>query len=136
MDLTYLMDLVNAKVNDDARRAGVVSLGTLRSALAVLPPDLPVVIDGGGSPGELDSYRGYYERLAFDPSGEATTAAAVIASLDAADGETYQGYKGGDYDMGGHTFLHVASYGDCGPCVVGLRVEADRAVIETKDEEW
>lgn len=136
MDPTYLMDLVNAKVNDDARRGGVLTLGCLRSALAVLPPDLPVVIDRGGSPGDLDSYRGYYERLAFDPSGPAITTAEVIAALDAADGGVYHGYKGGAYDMDAHTFLHVAPYGDCGPFVAGLRVEADRAVIVTKDEEW
>jgi hypothetical protein len=136
MDLTHLMDLVNAKVNDDARRSGVMTLGALRDALHQLPPDTPVVIDSGGSPGPVSSYRGYYERLAFEPTDTPVTAAEVVATLNAADGETFQGYKGGDCDMDVYTFLHVASYGDCGPRVVGLRAEADRVVIETKNEEW
>jgi len=136
MNLDFLMDLVNAKCNEDARRAGVMTLGGLRSTLATLPPETPVVIDKGGAPGSLDSYRGYYERLAFAADGGSTTAREVIASLDAADGKTFRGYKGGDYEMDSYTFLHIAPYGSTGPQVVGLHIEDDCAVIDTKDEEW
>lgn len=136
MDLNDLMTLVNAKINDDARKSGVMTLGALRDMLKLLPPKTPVDLDVGGSPGSADSYRGYYERLALEPTTDHATAADVIDILNRADGATLQGYKGGYYDMDSSTFLHVAHYGDCGPQVVGLRVEGDRAVIETKDEEF
>lgn len=136
MEINKLMGLVNAKINDDARRSGVMTLGALSGMLRLLPGDMPIALEGGGHPGAVDSYRGYYERLAFEPTNEPTTVAYVLTVLDEADGETFEGYKGGDYTMGAHTFLHVAHYGDCGPQVVGLRVEADRAVLETKEEEF
>lgn len=136
MNLDYLMELVNAKCNDDARRAGVMTLGGLRSTLALLPPEMPVATDRSGSIGGACSYRGYYERLALEPTNGSATAADVIAILDAADGATYEGYKGGSYRMDSSTFLHVAGYGDCGPYVASLRVESDRAVIETAEEQW
>lgn len=135
MNIENLMELVNAKINDDARRSGVMTLGALRAALNVLPPDSPVTVDAGGSVGNLDSYRGYYERLAFEPSASPTTAAAVLAALDYADGETFQGYKGGDYEMGPHTFLHLAYYGETGTQITGLHLDAGgTAVIETAEE--
>lgn len=167
MDIDTLMDLVNAKINDDARRSGVLTLGAVRDALAAMPPDLPVVIDNGGTPGGLTSYRGHYERLAITPASKGHTETALIGggpafyslfighyqpgasrvtiatpctvaglvqALDLADGEDFEGYKGGQFAMGRHTFMHVANYGNCGRAVVGLRVDADRVVIETAEE--
>lgn len=136
MNLDYLMELVNAKVNDDARRAGVWSLGSLRTALAAFPPETPVVVDVGGSPSAIDSYRGYYDRLALETTDATRTAAEVIALLDGAEGETFYGYKGGEYDMDASTFVHVAPHGDCGPYVSGVRVEDESVVIETEEEVW
>ena len=135
MNIDVLTALVNAEINDNARRNGVMTLAGLRAMLALLPADMLVSFDSGGYPTEPHSYRGYYERLALQPVGGPTTAADVIALLNVADGETYQGYKGGDFTMGGHTFLHMAHYGYCGPQIVGLRVEDDQAVIETREEE-
>jgi hypothetical protein len=136
MDIENLMGLVNAQINDDARRSGVITLGALRMGLKQVPSDLPVVIEDGRSLGRLTSYRGYYERLSFCPTDEQSTVAAVLQRLDAADGDTFKGYKGGDFYMDSGTFLHVADYGDCGPYVSDLRVEADKVVIETTEEVW
>ena len=171
MNVEYLMELVNAKCNDDARRAGVMTLGALRDGLAVLPRELPVFLVGGDTPRALSSYRGYYERLAIEPNagypthnetgvrggGESfqsdhwglyepgisditiaspCTVGDMIAALDLADGERFEGYKGGQFTMDRSTFMHVAEYGTCGHFVFALRVEADRVVIETKEEEF
>lgn len=179
MNIDTIMELVNAKCNDDARRAGVMTLGQLRDGLSVLPPDTPVYLDTGDEPHALSSYRGYYERLAIEPrfaiipelalpphtetalvdggpgfdseffpggrydpaNSEVTiahpcTAAELIKALDIADGNEFEGYKGGQYLMDKHTFMHVASNGTTGPFVSALRVEADRVLIETKPEEF
>ena len=173
MDVKNLMDLINAKCNDDARRAGVMTLGGLRDGLAVLPPDTPVFLPDGDTPYSLSSYRGYYERLAIEPSkdypphsktvlnegGEGSdmseygmgwyqpgcpdvdiaapcTTGELIKALDLADGERFEGYKGGQNVMDRYTFMHVAGWGDYGPFVSALRVETDRVVIETAEEEF
>lgn len=134
--VSLLMAQVNAKVTEDALRAGVMTLGSLRTALSLLPPSMPVEFDGGGSPADIDSYRGYYERLALSSRTEPTTAGGVIALLDTVDGETLQGYKGGDFYMDAGTFIHAAEYGCTGPQIVGLHIDGDKAVIETAEEIW
>lgn len=163
MGIDRIMTFVNAKTNDDARRAGIATLGSLRDALAEMPPALAVVIDNGWEPGGLTSYRGYYERLAITPAdgrqGSETvlidggptyddyqagvqgvtiatpcTVADLLHALNLADGEEFEGYKGGQFPMGRYTFMHVAEYGDCGRAVSGVRMDADRAVIETFEE--
>lgn len=168
MDIDKMLELVHAKVNDDARRTGVMELGTLRTALSRCGHKLPVVIDTGGSPSALSSYRGYYDRLAIEVDGSNAetkivgevgtthipgfgslehgrdevsiktpcTVGDMLAALDLADGETFEGYKGGAYLMDEHTFLHVAQYGDCGRYVSGLRDIGGRVVIETAEEVW
>jgi hypothetical protein len=85
--------------------------------------------------GELDSYRGYYSDLAFEPSESGETVASLLNRCQAAMGEVFQGYKGGDYVMGRNTPLWIANYGSCGPRLMAL-VEKDSALVpETKDAE-
>lgn len=68
---------------------------------------------GHADVGNLNSYRGYYERLAlsFDGHGGETVETLLKLCL-AADGATFEGYKGGRYKMSRDSLLHVASYGD------------------------
>lgn len=171
MNVRALMELVNAQSNDRARRDGIMTLGVLRDGLAVLPPESPVYLADGDTPRELSSYRGYYERLAIEPSesypppdetrldgggpgfessilgyyqpgasgvriAAPCTAAELIKALNLADGQDFEGYKGGQFTMNDDTFMHVAANGDIGPYISALRVEADRVVIETTAEEW
>jgi hypothetical protein len=168
--MEFFMDLVKAKTNDDARRAGAMTLGELRTALAALPPETRVLLEDGATPGALSSYRGYYDRLAIEPSRDEhardetvlvgggpgfdsefighyqpgadevliaapCTAAEMVKALDLADGEQFEGYKGGQFAMDRHTFLHVAEYSRTGRYVCGLRDETDSAVIETAEED-
>ena len=59
------------------------------------------------------SYRGYYDELAFEPCGE-TTVGEMLEAAQSAVGETYQGWKGGDFLMNDWTPVHLAHMGDCG----------------------
>ena len=155
-------DAVKAMSDSSAQSQGIKTLGEIRAALKMLPPETPVVCDNGEPPTALASYRGYYERLAIGTdarfpkretkahrSAEAfgsgthdvtiaapATAAEVIKALDLADGDDFEGYKGGQFDMHAGTYLHLAEYGDCGRAVVGVRLDGDTAVIETAEEEW
>lgn len=63
--------------------------------------------------GKPDSYRGYYDQLAF-PLKPNVTVGEMLEWAQEAVGKTYQGYKGGDFTMDKDTYVHVAAWGDCG----------------------
>lgn len=48
------------------------------------------------------SYRGDYMELAFEPTANVTVG-AMLADARSARGATYQGHKGGEFTMHGHT---------------------------------
>jgi hypothetical protein len=52
------------------------------------------------------SYRGYYDRLGVEWTGDITIG-TMIYTLRGAIGETYQGWKGGDYTMDESTEVHA-----------------------------
>lgn len=62
---------------------------------------------GFGAP---DSYRGYYEDLAFAPA-QNVTFGSMLENARYAMGRTFQGYKGGDFTMGEFTDCWIAEYG-------------------------
>jgi hypothetical protein len=59
------------------------------------------------------SYRGYYECLAFEPA-ENVTVGSMLECAKGALGETFEGYKGGDYTMKEYTNIYLAEYGKTG----------------------
>jgi hypothetical protein len=79
-------------------------------------------------PTALASWRGSYDELAlgFEEDGESRTLGEFIEMLKCADGETYTGYKGGEFVMSRHTPVWVANYGNSG----------DTAIVDVRDEEW
>lgn len=83
-------------------------LGELISLLERMPQDM-VVENGFGSP---HSYRGFYEQLAFEPERNVTVA-SMLSHAKSALGQTFEGYKGGDYLMDKKALCHVAEYGCC-----------------------
>ncbi len=86
-----------------------MTLIDLIQTLEQYPPD-KVVPHGFGRP---HSYRGYYDQLAFEPM-QNVTVGAMLADAKSALGQTFQGYKGGDYEMGEWTEVWLAHYGQCG----------------------
>lgn len=59
------------------------------------------------------SYRGYYDQLAFEPK-RSVTIGSMLKCAQQAIGQTFEGYKGGDYTMGEHTDVYLAEYGSTG----------------------
>lgn len=63
--------------------------------------------------GKPNSYRGFYEQLAF-PLERNVSAGEMLANAKEAVGATYHGYKGGEFKMGLDTYVNIAGYGHCG----------------------
>jgi hypothetical protein len=84
-------------------------------------------------PGDLMSYRGFYEDLAVEPveDGERTVA-DFLKACEAAVGATYCGYKGGKYTMNANATVWVSRYGDAtGTDIRGFHDEGYEVVILT-----
>ena len=103
-----------------------LTLGELIKFLETQPSDL--LVEGLG---ELDSYRGYYRDLAFEPVTTQRSAEDLLVECQSAMGKVFEGYKGGDYLMGENTPLWVANYGSCGTRLMGVDDSGD---IQTSDE--
>lgn len=86
-----------------------MNLGELIEWLEKQDPDT-VVKDGFGTP---HSDRGDYSELAFKPV-EKTTFGEMLKNARAADGATFYGWKGGEFEMGEWTPVHIGEYGECG----------------------
>lgn len=82
------------------------TIGELISYLEKLDPK-HVVENGFGAP---DSYRGYYDDVAFAPE-ENTTVGEMLKHAKAAIGPTFTGYKGGEYVYDKNTDAWLAQYG-------------------------
>ena len=98
-------------------------------------PETTVRFDFGRlKPRELDSYRGYYDQLALGwwESEKDVTVAELLVECRKAVGNTFDGYKGGEYKMTLSTPLWVANYGDChDTAIVGVVDAGWQVVIET-----
>lgn len=70
------------------------------------------------------SYRGSYDNLAVEPCGE-TSVTEMMDCLANAIGETFTGYKGGDFTMSGSEELFLAYEGSCGSRIEGYKCTTD-----------
>lgn len=129
MNIDDLFPGFKQSVIDDAVSAGCFTLGMCIRALQDLPPETPLATPCG----ELLSYRGYYDHLAIQPTGDIDTAGKLLAECNRADGRVYEGYKGGDYRMGLETPVWFSEWGTTGPAVSGFRVVGGKLVIDTKE---
>lgn len=94
----------------------MTTLGELISTLKRKNLDASVKFDFGGFvPDGIDSYRGYYEQLAigYKPGKEKVSIADLIKLCEDANGETFAGWKGGEYTMDDDTPVWVANRGKC-----------------------
>jgi hypothetical protein len=91
-----------------------VNLGDIIDAFAKLDPTavLPIGLH------EPHSYRGYYHELAFEACTDATVS-DILDELNSAVGETFEGYKGGDYRMDRYSQVWIAPYGSSGGDCIG-----------------
>lgn len=125
-----------AKMSEERRASAEnMRLGAFIEALEKCEPSHPIVLDQGGSLNGFCSYRGYYEDLCVMPSDhDVFSVAQVLKEAREAVGERFTGYKGGDFWMTKNTILWVASYGDTGRKLIGVRPEESRVVIETAED--
>jgi hypothetical protein len=126
-----------------------MTLGEIVDQLSAIPGETPVQFEHefrwfGYGPNivGLDSWRGVYAHLAlghdhpdlpFTPSGQrAETVADLLALLTDAIGQTFVGYKGGDYTGDRNQHVFVDNYGESGgPGVVGVVVRDGTALLLT-----
>jgi len=71
--------------------SGQMTLGAFITALESMPREMPVRFDVGSIPGKPDSYRGYYEQLAFSYDGTpGETVGGVLVSAQGAMGRGWR----------------------------------------------
>jgi hypothetical protein len=104
---------------------------------------------GSFLPRSVHSYRGYYDHLAVsfetqyernrrhDPSGKTSNSCRVpefLQTLRNAIGQTFSGWKGGNYMMTAETPVWAASTGDAtGTGIVGVQTDGSAFVILTTE---
>lgn len=117
-----------------------IALGKLIRLLEAEKSDNWVRFDFGGfMPDRIASYRGDYSQLAIgykEPKEPYKTVDVFLAELRAVNGQTMQGYKGGDFVMDLDTPIWVANYGESNSTAVkGLADCFWMTVIATEFED-
>lgn len=134
MDIQTLMNMLD-KASHDMRSETMMTLGRLIKAAEKAPQDGVVRFADGGYPAGEDSYRGYYSDLSFSSSETPVTVADFLKRARGALGETYYGYKGGDYTMTAETPVWRAEYGSCGEAIVLAQVMDGDLVLFCRPED-
>lgn len=136
MDMQKLVDLMNES-SRKTRGRYQMTLGKLIDILKCSDPNFPVVFGGAdaGSPGDEDSYRGYYSDLSFEPSDAEITVSSFLKQCSEAMGATYHGYKGGEFHMGADTPVWCAAYSHCGNAIMEAQQSDGKLILITKDVE-
>jgi hypothetical protein len=126
LDMQALIDGMNQR--EQRQRAGLqMTLGRIIQTLNGMSPS--ITIKGLGC---LRSYRGYYCDLAFEPDNTPKFVIDLLMECNAAMGQVFEGYKGGDYVMGALTPLWISPYGDSSHIKI-MALQADGTII-TKEE--
>lgn len=112
-----------------------MTLGKLIKELEGCDPSAPIRFsDDRQFPGDAISYRGYYCDLAFEPTAEPSTAGQMLNECKQALGQTFVGYKGGNYMMGEDTPLWIASYGEASSrAIMGLESKDNEVVLMVEE---
>lgn len=109
------------------RQETQMTLGELIAALEAMPAGAEVA-----NLREAHSYRGYYSDLAFERDLGTRPASKLLSECKAALGNTFCGYKGGDYVMDAETPVWVAYYGSCGLKLISVGPQGQ---IEIQEED-
>lgn len=97
----------------DTRKKYHLTLGGMITKLESIKPSTLILVDGKLGLCSPHSYRGYYEDLAFSASNvKAYSAKKLLALCRDIRGQTFTGYRGGDFLMSGDTPLWLSSYGE------------------------
>lgn len=112
-------------------------LGQFISELEDAKPDIPVYIAPFNLiPTSFHSYRGYYEDLAlgYETGYKRVTAGELCAVAKAAIGNSFLGWKGGEYTVDGMTRVWISNPGEVTGAIVSRIVAEDWAVYIHVDD--
>lgn len=124
MDMQDMIDGMNARMQVE-RATEQMTLGTLIDRLKDLGPSQEV--DAFEEP---QSYRGYYCDLAFEKAAGKAKAEDLLKMCQGVMGEVYEGYKGGDFQMGRNTPVWIAPYGNCGDKIKAIHDDGSLELAE------
>ena len=117
---------------------GTTTLGNLINGIKQAPDDADVMFDFAHTiPDGVRSWRGDYSQLAIgwkpQQAGDFPNAKLMSEILEMANGNTYEGYKGGDFKMDLSTPIWIDNYGEyTSTAIVGLQLHGDsRLIIQT-----
>lgn len=80
------------------------------------------------------SYRGYYNHLSMEPTVSKMAIGKFVTNLNQCMGQTYIGWKGGEYTMNFDCELFVAYEGSCGVNVIGIVVNEHGIYLDTTED--
>lgn len=107
-----------------------MTLGGFIAKLSSLDPERKIV--GVGDP---ISYRGYYSDLAFEPTTDVKTVVEVLAKAKDCMGRIFEGYKGGDFQMGENTPIWSSEYGtSSSDRIMGLNTDSEPITLVLEKE--
>lgn len=149
MDLqTYLDNAIKAERTEQLARSDQLTLGEIISKCEVIAALEHTLSDGSEpevvfdfeylAPAGIGSWRGSYDELALSFADSARPRLSeFIQMLKEADGETYTGYKGGEFVMSRHTPVWVANYGHAGnTAVVDVVDDGYQVILMTAYREY
>ena len=128
MDIQKLIDMMSDK-DREIRSLKQMTLGKLIERLKELDQDMEMMaLDSA------HSYRGYYADLAFEEGSKQNKqkVSDVLKVVSSCLGETFEGYKGGDFIMDEDAPVWIARYGSCGTRIMDI---TDKGSIITAHEE-
>ena len=141
MDIqTLLTSALDAQRSKEFANSDQLSLGEIISKCEALTPKFtnpPEVIFEFEHmyPTDLKSWRGLYSELAlgFNHDGIPPILDQFIETLKSAIGETFTGYKGGNFTMSEKTPVWVANYGDSGnTAIVDVLDDMHQVILITR----
>ena len=134
-----LMAMVNQEIAEGFAHKPIKVLGEVILLLEAQPKANIVSLDFTNcNPAGLSSYRGYYKDLAldFDLEAKRMTVKRLLKMFKEADGQTYTGYKGGDFIMNRKTLVWVSPYGlNNGRMLADIKSEKGITTICTEEDE-
>jgi len=130
-----IQDSIQVETDKMCAEAGMLTLGELAARLDAAPQDILVEFSNGMYPGILGSYRGYYNYIAIE-YGELCYVKELLKRVKEAIGNTFTGYKGGEYKMTRMTPVWVSDYGAVsGKGIVGVSQNDSKIILHIKQIE-
>ena len=140
MDIQKIIDDINEKMKIESGKE--YNLGNLIDDLEKYKDSIKhIEFDDGSIPTDFDSWRGSYSELAlgYKENGNEFAVSIWRKAYDS-NGNIFEGYKGGEFEMDRNTPIHQANYGCCGTDegdrkIIGIKEDGEKVIILTRLEE-